>query len=828
MWRWLSRLVRTFTQARGFAVAALVTVAVGIAANTVVLSLFDRLLFRPLPFNEPDRLVQLYSHHSPTGAGEPVMPLALTLALARDSGLFNGIGWATGGDPEPLVAAAGEDPLFWLTGVTTGSLDALGVPPVLGPGFAAMRATRFERPVLLTYDTWRSRYSGSDDVLSLAWTTRDEAQRDVHWRVVGVLPKGFMLPSANLVTAPYDGIYGFDPELDRQIAGTGRIAAAPFARLAPGISVAAAQARVNAFVASRFPYTRHPTSLASMRTRVSVVPLQSGMSTIARPYVWIAVAGAWAVLAATSLTLTMLLLTWNQSRRRDAGVRLALGASARRLVLGTLLESVVICTAGAIVGWLAYAWVRPLFVSVLPQGIRAFATDTVDVRLMMLTGGIALVGALAAGILPAIRMSRIAPLDVMRPLRSAAVFERVVEGATLLGVQAAFGVMLLVGAFGVLPGVLRTLLAPPGFDSADLYVVDVPTASDDTASNALEQTRRGRAVAEIAQRLSGVVGVSLAKADPFSATAIERSIVQGLLPNRSGLAGLIRPVDADFFQTVAVPFKAGEPLSRAHVDQQAMVAVVNEAAVRSLWPGLAVSSAVGRSVTTRDGARKVIGVASDFSVDVETPAEPTIFLPLSASEGYPVPGAAFPHNGYQVVLRMAPGRVPDTALLSDRLRELPWTDPRWVGVIRPFVESVDARVDRALEKPRLLALIIGTLAGIALLLTVVAMYGLANFEIRRRRDEMTVRLALGATPRSLRRGLALAIVKPVAIGALAGLPFSWIELRLIGLSLPFVNAGDLQVYLAAAVVVLVAALVAAWIPGRRFLTMQVGELLRSA
>src|SRR5690606_26436721 len=145
--------------------------------------------------------------------------------------------------------------------------------------FAAMRATDLERPVLLTYETWQRRYGGSDDVLSLEWIARDARQRDVHWRVVGVLPEGFLLPSPKPVTAPFDGIYGIDPRLDQQLTRTDAVWVAPFARLAPGVSIATARARVDAFVASRFPRWRSPSSLTSERTRINVVSLQSGLAT---------------------------------------------------------------------------------------------------------------------------------------------------------------------------------------------------------------------------------------------------------------------------------------------------------------------------------------------------------------------------------------------------------------------------------------------------------------------------------------------------------------------------------------------------------------------
>src|SRR5690606_35663282 len=117
-------------------------------------------------------------------------------------------------DLVPLTPVPGENPLLWLTAVTSETLDVLGVQPVIGPGFSADRASAFERPVLLTYETWQHRYGGSGDVLALEWTTSDESQRNVLWRVVGVLPQGFILPSPSVVRARYDAIYAVDSGVD--------------------------------------------------------------------------------------------------------------------------------------------------------------------------------------------------------------------------------------------------------------------------------------------------------------------------------------------------------------------------------------------------------------------------------------------------------------------------------------------------------------------------------------------------------------------------------------------------------------------------------------
>lgn len=607
-WRHLCLIARSFTRARGFAAAAVLAVALGIGANTVVFAMFDQLLFRPLPYSEPDRLVQLQTATPSQAGGDPLhgaprLNLSITKVLARDKDVFTGMAWATAG-ASPLRPVSGENPLLWLTPVTQNTLDVLGVRPVIGPGFSAGGAsTDTDLPVLLTYEAWQRQYGGSDSVLSLEWTTPHPyltVETPAHWRVVGVLPKGFVLPSPRLTRLEFDGLYGVDPRFD-QPEGADQISIAPFARLAPGVSIAAARARANAIARSLYADPR--------RRAVTVIPLQSGLSFTVRRYVWLAVTGAWVVLAATCLTLGLLLLTWSQSRRLDAGVRLALGASPRQLVTTALLESALLAGAGAAIGWLGYTWTRAAFVNAMPRGLQSFAAETADVRLIAMTCGAALISAVVAGTLPAVRTSRVDPVDVFRPVRSSTI-DRLVGGPVLLSAQATFGMLLLIGAFAVVPGVIGFLLRSPGFEPANLFALHVPTSHGPDATNALEQTRRGHAVKEIARGLPGVTSVALSSDDPFRLLEPQRLQSSRLAPQEFN--GRVLAVGAEFFATLAVPIIAGRTFSNDEIDRQALVAVVDESGARALWPDVPAAGVIGRTVTTSDGPRVVVGVTTDI------------------------------------------------------------------------------------------------------------------------------------------------------------------------------------------------------------------------
>jgi predicted permease len=818
-WRGGASLVRPFGRSKTFAAAAVLTVAVGVGLNSVVLSLFDRLLFRPLPFSEPNRLVQIYSR--PHYSGNRAMNVNVLLELARHRDLFSGIAWVENRDLEPVTSSQGDNSTLWLKGVTTNTLDVLGLRPVIGPGFAGYPATNVDRPVLLTYDVWQQRYGGSPDVLSQSWMVRQPSQAVVQWRVVGVLPKEFVLPSSSL-TGAFDGIYGRDPRFDRRLTAP-TVGAAAFARLAPGVSLWIARARVSAFVESRFPKLGEGAPISD-RDEVTIDPLQTGLATMARPYVWLVALGTWAVLGCTGLTLTVLLLTWTQGRRHDASLRLALGASPRQLALRALAESTLLCGVGAAIGWVAYTWGRNVFVSALPPTLQAYASETADLRVIVMTVGIALLLAVAVGTLPAIRTSRASPLDVMRGQPFTTGTGRLIGGPVLLAVQAAFGMVLLVGASATVPGILNALSKSAGFAARDLYFVEVPTASDKTAGDALEQLRRGREALEIARSMPGVVAASLSLRDPLWASDIE---AMGFGRSRNGFAfpGRVLPVDSHTFSTLGTRILVGRAFSSGEIEQQAMVAMVNEAAAAVVGAGSS-QNVVGRTVETQDGPRVIVGVVEDFRLRVGEATTPALFLPLTADESYRrARDNPYPYVSYQLVLRMSPGLEPDLTLLSDGLRKRSWMSPRWVGASR---ESVAARIGLDLQVPRLLALIFGTLGGTTLLLQLVAIAGLASFEIGRRREEMTIRLALGATANSLRRRLAIGIVRPIAVGVLVGLPLSWFATTFLARSLPTVDAGAANIYIAAAAAMIVVALATAWIPGWRSITLRVSELLRTS
>jgi hypothetical protein len=302
-------------------------------------------------------------------------------------------------------------------------------------------------------------------------------------------------------------------------------------------------------------------------------------------------------------------------------------------------------------------------------------------------------------------------------------------------------------------------------------------------------------------------------------------VVERQVLDRQSFAGRIVPVDWDFFTTLGTRLVAGRTFSRAEVDEQALVAVVNESGARVLSPGASSEAMIGRMAATEDGPRTIVGVVEDFRIAAGTGIPPAVFVPLSAPEAYPQKDSAYPWVSYSLVVRMAAGRLPDVTLLSDELRKQPWALANWLGATR---ESVADRLGVDFGPPRLLALAFGTFGGITLVLAIVAIYGLASFEIGRRREEMTIRLALGASPRRLRRRLAVVTVGPVLVGLLAALPVSWLLTWLLARSLPAVQSGDPQIYASAGATMLVSALAAAWLPGWRSITMRVAELLRSS
>ena len=735
---WL--LIRSLLAGRKLVAAAILTFAAGIGPCIALLGLFDRLFLRPLPFPQPEQLVQihLFVNRDPM-LPQAFLPVSYLQTLATRKDVFAGIGWVNAAAKNETRPGLGENPLT-LTTMTDNALDVLRLRPAMGRPFAESDvAADTRRSVLLTYQTWQSRYHSSPDVTELSWV-----DGPLSYQVIGVLPKDFLLPSSRLFDG-LDGVYAYrhrDPHGLR-----GALITAPFARLQPGVSLATARTVASTTLAG-MPWEATDDPQSRERRTVRVEPLLAGMALLVREPMRLVFGAAGLVFAVTTVNLALLLSVWAKSRDRAVGIRLCLGASKARLARSAVIESLAICACGVSLAWLGYTGTQAALVSVIPPGLRSFVVFSTDARLITAS----LLAALAAGLacaIPPIRAAfatdLLAVMDRRRPNRA-----KPAAMGLLLAAEAAFGIVLTITAAAAVPEFVRLRTQPPGYEPVDLHVIDVghdwPGEVGSRRSNSAE---RVSAILESLGQVAGIKGAAASIPSPLAS----RQTSAGVWLDR-GLLGSTAAVSGEFFAVVGLPLLAGRSFSHDEAAAKSLVAVVNEAGAKALW-SLGPAEAIGRKVQTVDGMRVVVGVVRDSRAHPGAPENPTLYLPVTATE------AAATQSALPVVVRMESGRSPDARVLNAALRT---RFPQ--GNVR--IQSVEQSFERWVETPRLLAVILGTFAGIALILVAIAIVALVRFEIERRTYEMAVRFTLGASVMHVRWMLTRSFLLYLALGTSAG------------------------------------------------------------
>lgn len=535
---------------------------------------------------------------------------------------------------------------------------------------------------------------------------------------------------------------------------------------------------------------------------------------VVRPYLWLLVGGAWVLLGVACVNLSTLLLARGRSREREAAVRASLGASPARLIRGAGLEALMLCGVGGGLGVLVCAWIAPVVLAVAPPEFRGFAETPLDGRVLAITLAVAVAAAVFSAIGPAITAVR---LDVIRILQREGrdrATSRLRGGGALLTIEAALGAALVVGAAVAIPGFLSLVYRFPGYQPRDLYTVDVPHGSD--ASD------RSQPSVEVAARQARVgVVLETLRALP----QVERAAAQLTLFGYPGNPDLWRvqgartdaiAISDGWFETAGAVLRAGRALTNDDIYAAAQTAVLNEAGVHLLWPQLPAASAVGRTVATGDGGRVIVGVVEDIHAKLGTAAAPTLYVPITAASARSRPGTEL-----TAIVRMASGARPDPLVMEARLNE---HFPHHQVTVR----SVETAIDPAFRKPRLLAVLFGSIGCIALVLSGLGLYAVASFEMWRRRYEMGIRLALGGTRGDVARRMFLVTLRPVAVGTALGLSAAWWVAAVGGATAIGMAVQTPTPYIAAGFLMFLMAVVATFGPAMRTSRLDAGDVLRTS
>jgi putative ABC transport system permease protein len=797
---------RLLRRAPGFTAAAVLTLGLGTGVTTAVFSVLDQVVFRPLPYSEPDRLAMVWeTNRARSLAHERLSPVNFGDYRALTQVFEDAAAWWY---PQINLTATGREPMR-VTAVEASAnfFHVIGVQPALGAGFRAEPLYDRDPVAVISYRLWRDRFDSDPSIVGSSIVLSG-----VSHTVAGVMPQGFGFPEDTDVWQRLTW--------DMSQHSRGAHFMESVARLRPGTTIAAANAALAALAARLGREFKTTNGDWSARA----VPLAHEVAGFFRPALFALFGAAGFLLLLTCTNVAGLLLARGTVRAREVAVRAAIGAGRSRLVQQLLTESAILALLGTATGLAVAAGAVRLLTAVSPVALPRLAAAAVDGRILIFAALVAGVTAVACGIVPALWMTR---SDIQAPLRESGRgsdgggARRVRSG--LVAGEIALAVMLLVGAALVARGFTRLVAEDPGFrpTSAVAVNVELPSTVDDFA-------RVSDFYSRVLDRVRAQPGIAASGATnflPFEAAWRMRFLVNRRPRPPAGDEPLAQhqTVDEQYFRALGVPLLKGRFFAERDTTGSPGVVIVNRALADREWPdedplGQAISitaravGPMGRVLLPAGAPYEVIGVVGDVkNRSLADAVEPALYFTHRQ----------FPFRGMHIVVQGPVDRRSAVAAVRDAIREadpnLPTTDAR----------SLQDVLAAQTERPRALLMLMAVFAAVALLMAAVGVYSVLSYAVAQRRVELSIRMALGATPAGVvwlvvRQGLALS-----AIGLFLGIAASLALGRTLSTLLNGVSPADPAAFAAAAAVVIVVAAGACMLPARRAVVADVSTGLRA-
>jgi putative ABC transport system permease protein len=777
----------------GFTAVAVLTLALGIGANTAIFSLVNAVLLKPLPFPEPERLVMLWEDAARIGFPQNTPAPANYVDWKTQTRSFEGmtaVSWVslnlTGyGEPQKLNGNAVGAELFPL----------LGVRPALGRGFTPdEEKPGSDKVVVLSHGLWRDTFGGERSVVG-----RDILLGGEKYTVVGVMPEGFHF------LQPHIHVWVPLALANEDWANRGGHYLTVVGRLKPGVAVEQADADLKAVMAriSR----DHPAEAGEVGAYV--LPLREQVSgQVRRPLLILVVAVAFVLLIACA-NVAGLLLARSAARRKEIAVRVALGASRVRVVRQLLTESALLSAAGGAAGLLLALWSFAFLRQLVPPSLAASAPLTVDARALVFTLAVSLLTATLFGLAPALQASKAGPNDALKQGGGRGAVGgggKTLRGAFVVA-EVALALVLLVGA-ALLIQSLQKLRGQYALASPE-QVLTLRTVLPQNRYR--EHSQRESFYGEVLGRvraLPGVVSAGYTTAVPLAwKGGTSGFVVEGRAPEPGlGYDAIHRQVTAGYLESLGLQLKAGRYFAESDGPKARPVAVVNEAMARAYFPdgdALGGRFKVGDPDSERPWVT-VVGVVGDIrQMGIEAPAKPEFYLPYTQVNYQQWFAPA------HLVVRTS---VEPNGLVASVRREVHAVDPE-----QPIanVQTMEEILGEESTQRRVGMLLLAAFAGLALLLASLGIYGVLSFFVAQHTQEIGVRLALGARPRSI---LALVLGKGMRLALLGlglGLGGALLLTRLIESQLFGVSASDPLTYAGLALLLAAVALLACYLPARK-------------
>lgn len=814
--RWLRELARdarfaarSLAKTPGFTTAAVLTLALGIGANTAAFSVLYRVLLRPLPYPAADRLVEVAGTYRGRSDALEVTYPEFRFLQQNVQGLVRLAARAPVGFD---LYAGGEAERVHGLRVSSGYFRVLGVPPALGRGFTtAEDRLGGPRVAILSHELWERRFAGARDIVGRTILLDGEP-----YTVIGVMPAGFR--SAGNVTVQGGGtvdVWSTVGQVSRTI-GSG-LNLDVLGRLRPGLS----QVQVQAALAPAFDaYERQFSQLLPQRgTSVTLRPFGRLVGQPAqRPVTILFVASALLLLIACA-NVVGLMLGRALTRDGEIALRMALGASRRQLLQLLLVESVTLALIGGAAALLVAEWGVHTLLGLLPVELAGVASMEMSAGPLAFNFAVAIVAGLVLGLVPAWQMSGVQPraqLQDAAARTTAGVHRARLRNALVIG-ELAISLVLLVGA-GLLIRTLSNLLASDvGFDTHHVLTAEIwltGTRYDSTSSIAgFYDALLARVDAIPGVRAAGVIEAGL----PLQRGGNMPALVEGRMPYR---IVDYRAVTPGYFKALGVPLIEGRSIGGEDQQGAQPVAVVNRAFARTFFPGADVIGHVVRVGGSSHPLRRIVGVLGNASAGADRAAPPTVFIPAAQTPA----GLTLGFDGWfatHVVVRTAGDPV---ALAGALTRVIRGTDPQ---VPLGRVQSMDRVLSTSVAFQRFAALLLAVFAGLAVMLAAVGVFASVAWFATQRRHEMGVRIALGARPGDVVRMVVGRAMLVAGAGVGIGLGGALALSRVLRTQLYHVSPFDPLTFTLVAASLAAVVLLSSYLPARRAASADPVEALRA-
>ena len=789
LWQDLRYGTRMLIKQPSFTVVAIMTLALGIGANSAIFSVVNAVLLRPLALSQPDQLVNLYET-LPQGAGALGSVSTPNLFDWREQNdvltgiaAFTGTDFSLQGTDSPQrINGAGVSPNFF---------DLLGVAPLMGRGFVnGEDQPGSNHVVVISEQLWRRNFGADPQIVGKDITLSGE-----NFTVVGVMPSGFRLPSRMIGAADAWVPLVFS---QNQLANRGSHWLATFGRLKPGVSLQQAQEQMSV-IGSRLEQ-QYPNQ--QQGRNIKLISMQEDAVQWVRPALLVLLGAVGFVLLIACTNVANLLLARAAGRRREIAIRTALGAGRGRLVRQFLTESVLLSTAGGLLGLLMARWGVDGLVA-LAAGILPRAGEVgLDGRVVAFTLGISVLTGLIFGLAPALQVSRTDVQDALKEGGNAGNSPRRnwLRGA-LVVVEVSSAIVLLISAGLLIHSFMRLQQVESGLRPENVLTckITLPLAkypTPDSMANFYQQ---------VFDRVSSLPGVQAAGATnmlPIQQTGTNGEItIEGHAPDPSGHGPLVeyRFATPDYFRAMGIPLVAGRFFNAQDQQNSEAVLIVNQTFARKLLPD---EDPLGKRVLNfgPNGAR-IIGVVGDVKQSgLISSIRPELFLPYTQGLWA---------RTMSVVVRAASDPAKLTAQVREAVQEVDPNQPVY------GVQTMEAVIAGSLASQRLNMVLLGIFAAVALILALIGIYSVMSYTVTQSTREIGIRMALGAQATDVLKlvvghGLVLTL-----IGVVLGVGAAFALTRLMSSLLYGVTATDPLTFVAVPAILVLVAVVSCYVPARR-------------